>query len=320
MVWVVKNKIEEKNMTHKDLSDLLGISQKHLSEMLNGHKNITYDLSLRMEKILGFDEGFILKSIHIQKMLDSDYTESEQEIASFLKETEEYKLLSSVSLKMKVKNSAFFVNGMDNYSRYISQRGSNEIHYMKYKNKALSHFWIYLMEKMCGEHLPKGNFKKSVGSTVINKVLDIYASGASIDIKIDKIKNTLSEHGIFLGNGSAISGAYLHGVHIKKGHHHYIFLSDYNKNFCYYINSLIHELLHIYLPDDLANDENYVINNSLNVIDRYLSKKKITNTELNDFVNIFKKDQDDKYETFNSLKRKESYLNFNNLEEMLKHI
>ncbi|MHC1691953.1 MAG: helix-turn-helix domain-containing protein [Sphaerochaetaceae bacterium] len=49
---LIKNYLDEYNITQKDLSARTGISEKHISHLLNGDSRLTEDVALKLEKVL----------------------------------------------------------------------------------------------------------------------------------------------------------------------------------------------------------------------------------------------------------------------------
>lgn len=49
---VIKNYLEEYNISQKELSARTGVSEKHLSRVLNGKSRLTEELALKLEKII----------------------------------------------------------------------------------------------------------------------------------------------------------------------------------------------------------------------------------------------------------------------------
>ncbi len=49
---IIKEYLEEKNITQKELSKILGISEQYVSDLLNGKRELSEDIALGLEKIL----------------------------------------------------------------------------------------------------------------------------------------------------------------------------------------------------------------------------------------------------------------------------
>lgn len=49
---IIKEYLDENNITQKDLCNRIGMSEKHISNLLNGKNNVTPDFAVKLEKIL----------------------------------------------------------------------------------------------------------------------------------------------------------------------------------------------------------------------------------------------------------------------------
>jgi HTH-type transcriptional regulator/antitoxin HigA len=51
----VKEEMEARNMSQQELADKLNISKSEMSLLLNGHRNITPSIAIKLEKVWGTD-------------------------------------------------------------------------------------------------------------------------------------------------------------------------------------------------------------------------------------------------------------------------
>ena len=54
----VKDEMEARKMTQQELADKMHISKSEMSLLLNGHRNITPIIAIKLEKALGIDAEF----------------------------------------------------------------------------------------------------------------------------------------------------------------------------------------------------------------------------------------------------------------------
>lgn len=75
--------LEEQEMTQVKLAERLGVTEKHLSQVINGHVRISPDLALGLERVLGPSTEFWLsRESHYQASLM--HSRSEQELESWI--------------------------------------------------------------------------------------------------------------------------------------------------------------------------------------------------------------------------------------------
>lgn len=56
----IKEQLEDRNLTQKDLARLTGLSEKHISRLVNGHVILTPDTADKLEKAIGVSARFWL--------------------------------------------------------------------------------------------------------------------------------------------------------------------------------------------------------------------------------------------------------------------
>lgn len=54
----LKELIEDRGMTQKELADRLDVSPKHVSELINGKVGLTEKIALKLESVLGVSSDF----------------------------------------------------------------------------------------------------------------------------------------------------------------------------------------------------------------------------------------------------------------------
>jgi HTH-type transcriptional regulator/antitoxin HigA len=62
----IKELMEQKGWQQQELANLLNLSLKHVNEILNGKKNISFDLAIMLEKIFDKEAYYWIK-------LDTEY-------------------------------------------------------------------------------------------------------------------------------------------------------------------------------------------------------------------------------------------------------
>jgi HTH-type transcriptional regulator/antitoxin HigA len=83
-------------MDQEELSARLGITPKHLSNLINGHVTLTYDMALKLEDVIGPDADFWVK-------LESNYQLQASRLAEEKKMQEEIDLLAEIPYQKMAK-------------------------------------------------------------------------------------------------------------------------------------------------------------------------------------------------------------------------
>ena len=56
----LKDYLEFHNISQSEFAIRMGITQKHMNELLNGKTNITAEMAVNIEKLTGISSGFII--------------------------------------------------------------------------------------------------------------------------------------------------------------------------------------------------------------------------------------------------------------------
>lgn len=66
----IREQLENRGMIQKEFAHRMGMSEKHISELLNGKVELTYNVSLRLESVLGVPAKFWnnLEAIYREKL------------------------------------------------------------------------------------------------------------------------------------------------------------------------------------------------------------------------------------------------------------
>lgn len=241
---IIKENLVEMNLSQKELCILIDVSEKHLSRIINNEELISPEISSKLGKIFGVGDMDIYE--YQQNYLEQkrEKTKDEKRIIEFFKTTKKFESLADVSFETIYQN--YFMSGnVENYKNFLK---SNVVGFKKYKDKPLAYLWISLMDRKFGVEIAGGNFKCSTKNTVFKNCLDILVSDIVFDIKEKMIASYLDQNGVILKNGPFIPDSTIYGVSMKRRNQWFIYLSDMGKREHFYINTLLHELIHIYYP------------------------------------------------------------------------
>lgn len=84
----LKDYLENARISQTDFSNRLGITQKHMNEILNGKKNITMEMAGNIERLTGIDAKFIMKIENNRRIKESllEQFETEENLIKYIKE------------------------------------------------------------------------------------------------------------------------------------------------------------------------------------------------------------------------------------------
>lgn len=313
MFWkTIKENIEYLNLTQTQISLLTGITERHLSEILNGKEEITPESSASLGKLFGLDPLVLFDMQTKYNKLNSKPSDAEEAIINYTSSLDQYKLTDKLSMRL-ISDSFFPGKDLNSYKNYLSK---SVVGFKKYKDKPLAYLWIALMEHKFGQLKSSGLFKKSSKETVYKNVIQILLSNKPFDIRLEEVKEYLSKSGIILAEGPFIKDSTIHGVSIERGHQKFIFISDMDKREYTFIVSLIHELVHYY-ENINQDDERAIDNKAYEILSRYMSKYDLEHKDLSVFFEAINSDlkEKDLFDHLHANTKKK--INFGNVEKVL---
>ena len=268
----IKENMTYQNFTHKDMATLLSISEKHLSEILSNKQKISAEISIKLDRIFGFELGTILRMQENNRINNLTHHKDLKEMANVIEKYPKFELIASGSLLFQL--AKLFYADYQDYQNYLDGR---VIDFNQYKEKPMAILWFAIMEKKYGFKRAIGKFNASNGKSVINQSLFIMFNKEPIEKRIETLKVMLDKNGIVLATepfikDSTMTGAstVLIGKYFKKSKQRFIFLNDYNKREYSFIFSLIHELFHLYRM--MEDEDNNLVTD---FIKKYMSKNNI---------------------------------------------
>ena len=66
----LKDYLEFNNISQTEFAMRMGITQKHMNEILNGKSNITLEMAANIERLTGINSSFIINVENSKKMSD----------------------------------------------------------------------------------------------------------------------------------------------------------------------------------------------------------------------------------------------------------
>lgn len=303
---IIKDNIEYRNLTQKEVAILANISEVHLSYILSDKELLTPSTSSALGMVFGFEPLELFQMQEKKRFLSKPMTKEEQVILEYSKSMPELRLVERQSLRLLI-NKFFPTSDLEIYKKYLS---TAVVGFKKYKDKPLAYLWIALMEKKYGLTKSTGKFKKSSKSTIYKNVLEILLSNDEFSIRLDKLKEYLSNAGIILAEGPFIPDSTIGGVSLQRGNQRYIFISDMNKREYWFILTLMHELIHYYENFD-ENHEDEIDAYAQEIISSFMNKYNFKNKDLEMYLRMVIDNNLD-FETLHN--KTKSKINFNYVE------
>ena len=245
----LKDYLEFYNISQSEFASRLGITQKHMNEILNGKSDITLEMAVNIEILTKIPISFIINSEHrkkVQKQLMDKY-KSEKNIDKKMKEEFSLKELND----RKWVDFKDISNPIQNYMDIME--------FLKVKDlTALSKIQEKTLFKKNGNDLNKLNLwiarcDEIAKNQSINKydsinflllISDIKEMSFKKGINIEELQKLLNSYGIYFVVEKALSGTKIRGCFKVKGKNPAIYITKnyIGKDSFYY--ELYHELGH----------------------------------------------------------------------------
>lgn len=117
----IKEVLENRHMTQKELASRMDMSEKHISKLINGEVPLTQDVAMRLERVFGVDASFWngLEAGYREKILKVEYENSIDEEINFAKPFG-YAKLARLGIVPETKKKAEQVNNLQKFFEVAS--------------------------------------------------------------------------------------------------------------------------------------------------------------------------------------------------------
>ena len=117
----IKEVLEDHHMTQKELAARLGLSEKHISKLINGEVPLTQDVAIRLERVLDIEASFWngLEAAYRESILKVEYENSIDEEINFAKPFG-YAKLARLGIVPETKKAAEQVNNLQKFFEVAS--------------------------------------------------------------------------------------------------------------------------------------------------------------------------------------------------------
>lgn len=278
---MLKDYLEFYKISQTDFAERLGISTKHMNEILSGKTNISEELMLGISLITDIDVNLIFyveTKKRIYEYLNKKFN-NESEINKYLNTF----CLNEMSKKkwITLKDSSSYtqnamdlldylgISNFDNVNNYLNRR----ILYKKKDDADINK--IYLWIKRCDKMI-KGKLIPSYTSSNLSSLLDELKIIRNKWFNEEELINLFNKYGIYLVIEDALSGTKIRGCSMIKDSNPCIYITRYFKEKASFYFTLYHEIGHIkrdynklknkIIINDNDNNEKEIDNYALNLM------------------------------------------------------
>lgn len=258
----LKDYLEFNNISQSEFAIRMGITQKHMNELLNGKTNITLEMAANIERLTGINSSFIIKVENSKKMKETilerygDIQNVKKQISkeyhvNELKKTNWIKFKDETDILQVCIDILDFLKVKD---FRVAEKLSEQVLFKKTGNdfNKIS-LWIAHCDEVVKEQ--KVNDYNSYNILFLIKDLNEYAY--KNDIKKEEIQQILNQYGIYFACEKALSGTKVRGIFKVKGKQPAIYITDNYAGKDSFFFELFHEIGHC--KSDYNEGKNKVI-------------------------------------------------------------
>ena len=212
----LKDYLEYYNISQSEFASRLGITQKHMNEIINGKTNLTLEMAATIERLTGISSKFIVSvenaNIIEQKLL-AQYG-SIEEIKKILKEKYHYnelKKLKWVDFKDETNTIQNSIDILDFLKVKDFETNEHLMEYVLFKKSGEDANKLALWIAHCDKISETQQVEEYDSSKFDDLIYELKENAYSNGMNIAKIQNILNKYGIIFVCEKALSGTKVRG-------------------------------------------------------------------------------------------------------------
>ncbi len=296
---MLKDYLEYYKISQTDFADRLGISNKHMNEILNENTNISESVMLAISLITDIDINLIFYVENKKRIYQylKDNFKTDKDIKEFLNSyyvNEMYKK-NWIVLKDKTSVTQTTMDLLD----YLKIKDFNLLN--KYLDKRIlfkkqdsaNMIKIYLWIRHCDKIIENQEVNDYNSSNLI-KLLDELKIIRNKEYNEDELIKLFNKYGIYLSIEEALNGTKLRGCVMVKGKNPAIYMTKYLKEKASFFFTLYHEIGHIkrdynkaknkIIVDDILSEDEADVFSLNQMIDENIWKEILNNFDKKDDI------------------------------------
>jgi HTH-type transcriptional regulator/antitoxin HigA len=250
----IKEQLTDRGMSQKEFAARMDMSEKHISKLINGEVQLTPDVAVRLEMVLGVPASFWnnLEAVYREKIIKVEAENSMEKDENLARQLP-YNEMAKYGWVPETKDSKEKVINLRKYFEVVelSLLENNQITRIACRRLAVTEKSDFALLAWAQEAKIKSrsittapiNIKKLIG--VISDIRKMTV--LKLDEFCPKLKETLAECGIALVFLPHLKGSFLQGASFMEGGKIVVGITARGKDADKFWFSLFHELAHIIL-------------------------------------------------------------------------
>lgn len=246
----IKEQLEDRDMTQKEFSARMGLSEKHISKLLNGKVHLTPDVAERLEMVLGIPASFWnkLEAVYQEKLVKVQ-RENELEEENNIIQKYPYKQMAELGIVPDTNKKEEKVISLRKFFgvytlKKVSAFMPIACRRLADTEKSTCATWVlaqYAKQKAKDVELEAYSKKKLLSQIPKIRKMTLYKN---MDFA-DELVNVLAECGIALIYLPQLQGSFLHGLTFSDNGKIILGITMRGKDADKFWFSLFHEIAHV---------------------------------------------------------------------------
>ncbi len=294
---MLKDYLEYYKISQTDFADRLGISNKHMNEILNENTNISESIMLAISLITDIDINLIFYAENKKRIYNylKQNFKNDKEIKEFLNSYYINEMYKNNWIVLKDKESLvqntidlldyLSVRDFDVFENYLNKR-------ILYKKSDTSNMRkIYLWIKHCDKKI-ENQVINSYSNSNLNNLLDELKIERMNKFNEESLIKIFNKYGIYLVIEDALSKTKVRGCMMVKGSNPVIYMTKYLKEKSSFYYALYHEIAHIKSNYNKAKNKIIIDDESDKKADAYSLNEMISDSTWNEIINNYNNKED----------------------------
>lgn len=245
----LKDYLEFYNISQSEFAIRMGITQKHMNELLNGKTNITLEMAANIERLTGINASFIINIENSRKIKDSileqyGTIENVKKIINKEYHLNELKKTNWINFKDETNIMQVCIDILDFLKVKDFKIMTKLEQQVLFKKTGNDFNKIALWLAHCDEIVKIQKVNEYNSYNILFLIKDLKEYAYNNDINVEEIKDLLNKYGIYFACEKAITGTKIRGCFKVKGKQPAIYITDNYAGKDSFFFELFHELGH----------------------------------------------------------------------------
>ncbi|NCD06047.1 MAG: ImmA/IrrE family metallo-endopeptidase [Spirochaetia bacterium] len=255
--YIIKDFLDQNNITQKDLAISTGMSEKHISNVLKGKKKLTFDFALKLEKVLPNIKADYWMNYETKYQLDllrqsEKYSLENQNLKELSKRFKFNEIFKEMKLDLVTQAIEMLkLLKISSFDLFESKYGKLNINFMEDGGtKEAIAIWLNLCEdeiEFQNDDISEIKYTKEKLINNIDKLKMLSLNDVSTEKSLESCRKLLNRLGIYFVVYEANSNCKVRGALTTYKNHPTIYISTRGKRHTYLWFAIFHEIAHLIL-------------------------------------------------------------------------